>query len=236
MESRLACALMILEATTLALPASAERPGPGEELAAQGADQGRPIAPLAPRAARYHDGFYLRLSLGLGAMDARSTADGTTASSNVLGAGPALDVLAGGTPLPGLVVGGGLVTQMAARPTVSYSGDRLGLADGAGTQVTTWVAGPMIDIFPDPSGGFHAGGVLGLADLGLEDPAGNRSRGVGISAWAGYGFWSGPQWSLGGLLRLTALGTERSIHSGPNQYGVSDGTVAVSAMFSACYH
>lgn len=177
------------------------------------------------------------MSAGLGAFDTRSTADGINATASVRGAGPAVDVLAGGTPLPGLVVGGGLLTQMAASPSVAYSGARVAdLASGASKEVTTWMAGPMIDAFPSPSGGFHAGGLLGLADLGLEDAAGNHARGVGLSAWAGYGFWAASQWSLGGLVRLSAIGTGRSIGTGANQYAVSDGTFAITAMFSACYH
>lgn len=193
--------------------------------------------PLVPRVDHYHDGFYLRMSAGVGAFDTRSTADGTSARSTLVGAGPALDVIAGGTPLSGLVVGGGILSQMAASPSVAYSGARVeGLTSGAPKEVTTWMAGPMIDVFPDPSGGLHLGGLLGVADLGLKDTAGNHARGVGMSVWAGYGFWTGPQWSLGGLVRLSAIGTGRSIGTGPTQYDVSDGTFAITAMFSACYH
>lgn len=236
MVSRLFRSLSVLAVATWAVDASADvMAGPSTERL-PGTDTGAP-PPLVPRADHYHDGFYLRMSAGLGAFDTRSTADGISASATVMGAGPALDVLAGGTPLPGLVVGGGLLTQMAASPSVAYSGARVdGLANGASKEVTTWMAGPMIDVFPDPSGGLHLGGLLGLADLGLQDAAGNHARGVGMSVWAGYGFWAATQWSLGGLVRLSAIGTGRSIGTGATQYDVSDGTFAITAMFSACYH
>src|SRR5512146_2348846 len=65
-----------------------------------------PLPPLEPRSRRYHDGFYLRLSMGLGALWATSKTDNVGYNETTTGTGGAIDVMAGGTPAPGLVVGG----------------------------------------------------------------------------------------------------------------------------------
>jgi hypothetical protein len=64
-----------------------------------------PPPPLEPRTRLYHDGFYLRLSLGFGYQSVSSSSGDSKVSSS--GAGLAGDLLIGGTPATGVVVGGG---------------------------------------------------------------------------------------------------------------------------------
>jgi hypothetical protein len=96
------------------------------------------------------------------------------------------------------------------------------------------VIGPFIDIFPNPTGGFHLGGELGLAGVGLKGNDSTLSGGGGGAIWAGYGGWASSQWSIGGLVRLTAAGTKRKV--GPAEVEVSDGAFGFALEFSATYH
>src|SRR5439155_18501288 len=66
--------------------------------------------------------------------------------------------------------------------------------------------GPFIDWYPDPEGGFHFGGMLGVAVLTASNPdTGNTTAsdtGFGGAIGAGYDFWIAPEWSLGILGKL----------------------------------
>jgi hypothetical protein len=192
-----------------------------------------PPAPLEPRTRHYHDGFYLRLSTGP-ALEGVSSSSGDSKVST-FGGGFAFDILMGGTPAPGLVVGGGLVTQAAPDPGQTASGPSLpGLGQQATGGVGLVLLGPMIDVFPNPNQGFHMGALLGLAGIGLKGNDDKLSGGVGVSAWLGYGDWVAADWSLGGLIRFTAAGTKRTI--GSPEVDVSDGAWGLAAEFSATYH
>lgn len=191
-----------------------------------------PPAPLEPRTRHYHDGFYLRLSTGLGIEGVSSSAGDSKASTS--GAGFALDLLVGGTPVPGLVIGGGLLGQSAVSP--SQSNDQgpplAGINDHPGGGVGLVLLGPFIDVFPNPSDGFHLGALLGGAAIGLKGSDDKLSTGGGLSAWVGYGWWAASDWSLGGLMRLSAAGTKRTVDG----VDVSDGAWGLTFEFSAAYH
>lgn len=167
-------------------------------------------APAEDRHAYRHDGFYLRFGIGAGygrvvgegTLDFGSPASGISGSSDFTatytGGGPAYELLIGGTVARGLVIGGGLVGQDISRPKVQL--------DSAGLTTTGQIRGdsalgvgalgPFIEWYPDETGGFHLGGMVGFAIIGL-----NESSGGGGSIWAGYDFWIGKQWSMGPELR-----------------------------------
>lgn len=196
------------------------------------------LPPLEPRNRHFHDGFYLRMSVGFGGLWTSSSVSKSDASSDVSGSGGSLDIMAGGTPAPGLVVGGGLLLQEAFNPAVPQPKGQVinGFDPGTINSLPFGMLGPMIDAFPNPSGGFHFGGLLGLAQLGLKDNQGNSSGGVGLAAWAGYMWWASSQWSVGGLLRASAAWTGRKVGDEPNQFDVRDNTRALNLMFSAAFH
>jgi hypothetical protein len=200
-----------------------------------------PLPPLTPRSRHYHDGFYFRFSVGYGALWTGTEVDKSNASASFSGSGLALDVLAGGTPMPGLVIGGGALFQDAFKPSrdVSLRGSNIvGLADGASTSLGYAMIGPMIDAFPNPSDGFHVGGLLGPAWLGLKDKDGSISRGLGLTAWVGYMWWASSQTSVGGLLRLSLAWTGRKVaeDGSPTAYDVVDMTRSLGLVFSVLYH
>lgn len=206
-------------------PRVTSRPGaPGNDL---------PTVPPPPRGAHYHDGLYLRMALGLGFSGSLVSSDAASVPDySFSGGGAAVDVWLGGTPLPGLALGGGLSVSSAKSTTrriadESHSGDVSGDAE---------LIGFFIDGFPDPERGFHVGGMVGLAsshtkikDSSKDDFSG---AGGGLGAWLGYDMWVGEQWSLGGMLRFTGT-LARDEHDGV-KYQTSQGGVALS--FTALYH
>jgi hypothetical protein len=198
-----------------------------------------PLPPLTPRTRYYHDGFYLRLSSGFSYMNVSTSLDGNASTGSVSGAGGTFDVMVGGSPAPGLVVGGGVFWANAFDPgsTVTRRGATVnGIDSGANGSVSLFMVGPMIDAFPMPTGGFHFGGMLGLAGNGLKDNQDNFSGGVGLSVWTGYMWWVSGQWSLGGMLRFNAAWTRRKIGEQANEFDAADSTTGLTIAFSAAYH
>jgi hypothetical protein len=203
-----------------------------------------PLPPLEPRNRHYHDGFYLRISAGFGgAWTSSKVTSGDFSStdrpkSEVSGSGASFDFMMGGTPAPGLVVGGGILFQETFSPSVPQpEGTSVpGFDPGTLSSLPFLMIGPMVDAFPNPSYGFHFGGLLGLAQMGLKDNQGNSSGGVGIAAWLGYMWWTSSQWSIGGLVRGSAAWTGRTVGPEGNQFDVADNSRTVNVMFSAAYH
>lgn len=179
--------------------------------------------PPAPqgRDFHYHDGFYLRTTLSLGRFGGGLSLGQDDDQRDIDADGNGLDVslLVGGTPSPGLAVGGGLLLGSLMRPDFEEDGDAL-----ATRNVALLLVGPFVDGFPKANAGWHLGGMLGLGGLG-ETSVSDASAGFGGAAWVGYDTWVGADWSLGGLLRFTALvaqGDEPAEHSA-SMLGVSIG-------------
>lgn len=161
-----------------------------------------------------HDGFYLRLGIGVGY--GRATRKGSYLGIDIdasySGVGPAYELLIGGTPAAGFVVGGGFVGQDISDPkvelTLSSGGSTLDEedfeADGA---LGIVVLGPFVDWYPDPQGGFHAGAMVGLGGIGLEE----SESGLGGALSVGYDIFFANQWSFGITARAVAVKTSAKI-------------------------
>jgi hypothetical protein len=151
------------------------------------------------RTDRFHDGFYVRVSLGFGTQ--WTTIDDRRARPNYSAKNSALiaDLLVGGAPSPGVVFGGALLLDNL--PSTEFKLD----GNTAKTGLSLITVGPFIDGYPNPRGGFHSGGMLGASAAHLTGntyfPAEN-TLGVGLATWLGYDCWVADQWSVGGLLRF----------------------------------
>lgn len=186
-----------------------------------------------------HDGFYLRMALGLGPLNTTSSVDGIDQDIKTKGSGPAFDLYIGGSPVPGFVVGGALMWQVSLKPTVD-AGSAPASTGGITTDNPKSVAlsqlGVFVDGFPDPSGGFHIGGALTLASLASSDSDGNTSdnnpTGWGLDVMTGYDFWVGTQWSLGVLGRFGYAHTT----FGAGNIHESDSSPSAAISFSALFH
>lgn len=162
-----------------------------------------PEPPVA-RTERVHDGFYLRVGLGTGALGVSLDDDVLDSTLESSGMDLALDLRIAGTPSAGLVIGGALFAHALPSAKLESNGRDTGLDPSIGVGLL----GPFIEGFPDPRGGFYLGGCIGLARVQYSElgPASERreSSGFGGAAWLGYDIWVAEQWSLGPSLRLTS--------------------------------
>jgi hypothetical protein len=104
------------------------------------------------------------------------------------------------------------------------------------------IVGVFVDAFPNPSGGFHFGGLFGGSAYRLQDQfdGDRQSTGWGAAGWVGYGFWIGSEWSLGGIARVSG-GITKSTFDMPIQNTATSvdeqaSSKAFSILFTALYH
>lgn len=223
---------------------AADLPPPPPPRASQ-APQGKlvisapPVPPAMARAGYHvHDGFYLRLAVGLGGGHGSVTSDAASAPHfGNGGGGLAFNAWVGGTPWRGVALGGLLSLAGMHDGSTVVEGSKTGL----GSQGGLLLLAPFIDSFPDPLRGLHVGGALGLAGYSVHGDSRALSRdyavkdydggGFGGSVWVGYGGWVGPEWSLGGLLQLTGFGTAQKDGVERRASGY-----ALNVSFTALYH
>jgi hypothetical protein len=194
----------------------------------------------ARHGAHVHDGFYFRGSLGFGtlAFDQKSDLAGIP-SGRVSGLGTASDLMLGGTPAPGVVVGGALLATHAPNP--NFDSNRPAIEPGVAASLA--IIGPFVDVFFDPRRGFHLGAAAGPSAIWYRDldptPSTDREAylGVGAAAWAGYDAWISANWSLGGYVRVLAATTRRQVdYSGSPLVDETAKGIGFAALFTALYH
>jgi len=188
-----------------------------------------PPPPPVKRTFHVHDGFYTRVDLGFGSV--RATVSSPYSDVDHSGNADSLgfDLMVGGSPSPGVAVGGALMLDSGVSATFDTEVGRIE------SDVGTALLGAFIDGFPNARKGFHLGGALGLvsARLSTRNVAGFRnSHGVGLSAWAGYDAWVADEWSLGGLLRLNGTRTQADVDG----HSETMGTGSVELMLTALYN
>ena len=208
-----------------------------------------PSYPPPALGAREHNGFYLRLGLGGGRLGVnfgsnRSHDLGGSVEGGFGEGSVAFELALGGTPAPGLVIGGGLYVDFTpGQPetsTLKVNGksasplvfDRASIA----------LLGPFADYYFDPKLGWHAQGALGIASMGLgkgsqaDKPAtGSKGMGgLGFMIGGGYEWWIAEQWSMGVLLRFTYVAVE-SDH-GDAEVWMAKGFAIPEIMFGTTYH
>ena len=107
-------------------------------------------------------------------------------------------VLVGGTPLPGLAIGGGHSGNILPSATRTWNGNTKTFQT-----YTFGVTGPFADWYPRPRGGAHILAMAGLSDV-IENASGGSSHGLfgfGAVLGLGYDFFVSDNWSLGVLGR-----------------------------------
>jgi hypothetical protein len=189
-------------------------------------------APAVARSYHVHDGFYLRGNLGVGSLSS-SFDDAGPNDFDLDGSGFALglDLMIGGSPSPGVAIGGALISSVAPSATFDRRGQEL-----SDRRVGLGLIGPFVDGFFDPKKGWHLGGMLGFAAIDIEDDAATdavtSTRGLGGAAWLGYDFWVADEWSTGVLLRFAGAYTGAE----GDETDVSASAFATTIMFTALYH
>jgi hypothetical protein len=165
---------------------------------------------LAESMPKSHDGFFLRMGLSLGPastkltqeVNGRKVGDEFTLS----GFSSGYDLMLGGTPAQGLVIGGLLTAVVTSQPSygASDSSDTIN-----GTMIFAGV-GVFANYYLDPAKCLHFQALLGLGNLDLVasgDPdSGGRddksASGPFFGGGVGYDFWFSDQWSIGPFGRV----------------------------------
>ncbi len=226
-------------------PAGYPPPGYGQGYPPPGYGQGyppsygQPYPPPPPPpdlTIHRHDGFYLRFGIGPAYGDVKSKGNlvGADIEATYSGWGPAYELLIGGTLGSGFVLGGGFVGQDIQDPDITIDLADSASASGVAEDETLGVVvlGMFADWFPNPEGGAHFGGMVGIGGVGLKGDDDTSSTGLGVSLWGGYDFWVGEQWSLGPEARIVAVSAQRDV-AGQN---FDDTATSLELMFTALYH
>lgn len=160
-----------------------------------------------------HDGFYLRLGLGVGnfSFTADVEEDGQKAATvETSGIVPMSEVAFGGTIAPGVVLGGGIYTAGTAGGSRDFDITPEGGGGSVSEELDTGpfgMVGPFIDIYPNPEQGLHIQAAVGFATYSVTEPSSESVddislTGLGLMAGVGYEWWIGEQWSFGILGRV----------------------------------
>jgi len=191
----------------------------GVAAAQEGAPPAGAAPPMAPAqaapaesgGAHTHDGFFMRLGLNFGPLmlKYKSEVNGTAAGGDmdVSGLTTGSDILLGGTPIDGLVIGGALVAAGTSDPTVKQGGAE---RTAKGTTIFGGI-GVFGQYYFDPNAGGHVQLLLGygFVDFVDEDGAsgGNDPAGPMLGIGGGYDFWIGSEWSIGPFARVLYAST-----------------------------
>ncbi|HEU5077556.1 MAG TPA: hypothetical protein VFU02_25360 [Polyangiaceae bacterium] len=166
-----------------------------------------------------HDGFFMRFASGFGVYDefARSETDeryGGRVNVRARGFAVAGEFSMGGTPYPGLVIGGGLFEVGVVTSSVTTNRDddpNIEVADDLEIESRDLtIIGVFADRYFVPTLGLHVQAALGVAQQigvsvdALEDKEIYDPWGPGMVLGIGYEMWLTEQWSLGVLARVGA--------------------------------
>jgi hypothetical protein len=214
-----------------------------------------PAVPPGPdRTTNFHDGFYLRLGIGAGYLSDSVVADDDL-QYTLKGGAMALEVAFGGTPSPGIVIGGGIYQTSVFSPSVDgYEAAGVSLdADYESDSADLTLVALLVDAYINPRGGFHLQGgigpalmVVGAADdcsqasyfngcLSLEE---QEADGLGLMLGVGYEVWAGEQWGVGALGRLVYASVSSDVQTSldAQPVEVSHSVIAPALLFSATLH
>jgi hypothetical protein len=168
-----------------------------------------PPAPTENATAYNHDGFFFRMGLGLAYASAPLEIDGDDQGS-AKGVGVSVEFLFGGTPAPGIVIGGGVIGHNFPDVTLEDEDGDEAPFDASLSFTTVDV---FLNLYPDPKQGFQVQALLGIGfaellnddgDSAIVDSDGDDVVFVGpvVGAGVGYEGFVGQQWSLGVMGRI----------------------------------
>jgi hypothetical protein len=147
------------------------------------------------------------MGLGFASMVTKteSTLGQAETGGELSGSGGTIELLLGGTPVRGFVIGGGLVGHTFLEPSYEAGGRETRLAD---TELGLTFLALFTQLYFDAEGGAYVQALLGAAQETYRyqlsgDERESELSGFGLGLGAGYDFWVGSQWSLGPELRLS---------------------------------
>jgi hypothetical protein len=178
-----------------------------------------PACPAEDEGAYRHDGFFLRSAPGIAGFWAIVSGwSGEPSRTGVRGFGQSSVLELGGTPAPGLVLGGSVWT--ARFDPVFVEGGRRVSSDDDSVKLTQLRVGPFVDFYPWPKRGFHTLAAVSLVVEFESDTQGDAIKpvwyGASLATGTGYEWFIARELSLGvfarfafgSLLRSSAGATE----------------------------
>jgi len=151
-----------------------------------------------------HDGFYFRGAAGLGYFKSTMSVSGITGypETSMSGVDIGFDAWFGGSPIPGLAIGGGLTGFDVPSPKLKIGGQ----SASSNNHLTLSIVAAFADYYFDPHQGLHAEALLGFGVLSAQDSNGNSSSndpsGVAMGLGFGNDWWVSDEWSIGVLGRF----------------------------------
>jgi hypothetical protein len=188
---------------------------------ALGADGDSTSCPCAAEpGARTHDGFFARSSPGLAFYWAHvEDSSSVPRRSGVRGIGQGGELALGGTPAPGLVVGGSVWTGRL--DPVFIEGGRRVSSDDDSVKLTQLRLGPFVDYYPNVSLGFHGTAGMALVAEFESDTLGDAiepvAYGVSLVTGVGHEWFVSDEVSFGFLARFAVGGVTRSPRGAPER-------------------
>lgn len=183
---------------------------------------------------RTHDGLFFQGSLGFGPGWANeelksSSAEQTLSLAGVTGT---FELLLGGSPTPGFVLGGGVTSHRVVNPTLKVDGQEFETED---TSLGITQISLFSNWYPQPTSGLYFHGAVGYAAAsvtvdGTTSDAG--TSGIVLGAGAGYDFWIAKEWSLGPQFRLTYA----HLTGGEDGVDISENFISPTIALSATFH
>jgi len=184
-----------------------------------------------------HDGFYMRLTTGLGYLNAKYKylEQDTTISGTALAATFAF----GGAVANNLVLYGELLMTMAIDPKSEAGGVSKTLTD---QNVNLMGIGPGVAYYLEPSN-IHFSGTLAFSQVTQSNSSSSNSNnsvdltemGLGLSLMFGKEWWVSHDWGLGGacMLHIASMKTKQETAGIPDTKMTA---TALSFLFSATYN
>lgn len=193
------------------------------------------------------------MGIGIGRMGAtfkntESREDGLEGSveGSIVSAAGAFEFALGGTPAPGLVIGGGIFTGFTGKTETSeLDVDGRPVSPLKHQQISFSLVGPFIDYYFDERSGFHLQGALGLTAMevgkaeSLDGATSTPKRtlgGLGFMLGGGWEAFVGEQWSLGGVARVRYGALETDDDDDDDERYTFQTLAIPEILFTATYH
>jgi hypothetical protein len=204
-------------------------------LIAAGVVVGLSVLPT-PAAAepRTHDGLFFQGSFGFGPgwLNEKLESGPDEQKLSAAGVTGTFELLLGGSPVPGFVIGGGITGHSIVNPTIEVGGQEFETDD---TSVGITQISLFSNWYPQPTSGLYFHGAVGYAAASVTVDDTTRDAGTSglvLGMGAGYDFWIAKEWSLGPQFRLTyahLTGKEDGID-------ITDNFISPTIAFSATFH
>jgi len=173
------------------------------------------------------------MGLGLSSMltKTENTLGASEPGGDLSGSGGAIELLLGGTPARGFVIGGGLLGQSWARPAYAV-GDRSTRLDD--TELGLSFVALFAQLYFDAESGAWVQALVAAAEETYRYQVAGEQRetelsGVGVGVGGGWDFWVGEQWSIGPALRLSWANVKHETSSVVTRHRTTALTLSLTA-------